>query len=86
MFTLSRIQMLCQEILPFSNSNLNIFKFKNCLFGVSDIVKNSDKENNVYSEQGIIFDSAGFWSFDNDFAISVIIFGVDNHLIPTIAK
>ena len=42
--------MLCQEILLFPNSNLNIFKFKNCLFGVSDIVKNSDKENNVYSE------------------------------------
>ena len=45
----------------------NNFKFKNCLF-----VKY------VYSGYGTIFGSADSWSFDNDSARSVIIFGVDN--------
>ena len=46
----------------------NNFKFKNCLFGATNIVKNSDKEKHVYSGYRIKFDSAGFWSFDNDSA------------------
>ena len=37
----------------------NNFKFKNCLFGATNIVKNSDKEKYVYSGYGITFDSAG---------------------------
>ena len=37
----------------------NNFKFKNCLFGVASLVKNSDKERYVYSGYGITFDSAG---------------------------
>ena len=56
----------------------NNFKFKNCLFRATNIVKNSDKGKYVYSGCGITFDSAGSWSFDNDFARNVIIFGVDN--------
>ena len=56
----------------------NNFKFKNCLVGATDIVKNSDKEKCVYSGYGITFDSADFWGLDNDTAINVIIFGVDN--------
>ena len=46
----------------------NNFKFKNCLFGATNMVKNSDKEKHVYSGYRIKFDSAGFWSFDNDTA------------------
>ena len=56
----------------------NNFKFRNCLFGATNIVKNSDKEKYVYSGCGITFDSASSWSFGNDFARNVIIFGVDN--------
>ena len=56
----------------------NNFKFKNCLYEATNIVKNSDKEKYVYSGYGITFDSAGSWSFDNDFARNVINFGVDN--------
>ena len=52
---------------------INNFKFKNCLFGAANIVRNSDKEKYVYSGYGIIFDSAGFWSFNNDVARNVII-------------
>ena len=54
------------------------FKFKNCLIGACNIVKNSDKEKYVYSGYRITFDSAGSWSFDNDLARDVIVFGTDN--------
>ena len=54
------------------------FKFKNCLFGATNIVKNNDKEKYVYSGHGITFDNAGSSSFDSDFARNVIIFGLDN--------
>ena len=37
----------------------NNFKFKNFFFGASNIVKNSDKENYVYSGYGKTFDCAG---------------------------
>ena len=56
----------------------NNFKFKNCLFGTTTVVKNSDKDKNVYSRYGITFDSGGSWNFDNDFARNVTIFGVDD--------
>ena len=32
----------------------------------------------MYNEYGITFDSAGWWSFDNEIARNVIIFGVHN--------
>ena len=53
------------------------FKFKNYLFGATNIVKNSDKEKYVYTGYGITFDSAGSWCFDNDFARNVVVFGVN---------
>ena len=34
----------------------------------------------VYSSYGIRFYNAGSWSFDNDTAKNVILFGVDNSL------
>ena len=56
----------------------NNLKFKNCFFGATNIVKNSDKEKYIYSAYKITFNSTGSWRFDNDFAGNVIIFGVDN--------
>ena len=56
----------------------NNFKFKNCLFGATNVVKNSDKEKYVYRGYGITFDSGSSWSFDDEFARNVVIFGVDN--------
>ena len=56
----------------------NNFKFKNCLLGATNIVKNGDKEKYVSSGSGITFDSAGLWSFGNDNTRSVINFVVDN--------
>ena len=60
------------------NEATNNFKFKNCLFRATNIVNNSDKDKYVYSGYRITFDSAGFWSFDNDTAKNIITFGVDN--------
>ena len=56
------------------------FKFKNCLFEATNIIKNSDKERYVYSGYRITFDGAGSWRFDNKFDRNVIIFRVDNLL------
>ena len=56
----------------------NNFKFKNCLFGATNIVEKSDKEKYVYSGYGITFDSAGSWSFGNGTARNFIVFDVDN--------
>ena len=45
-----------------------IFTLKNCFFGVTNIVKNSDKEKYVYNGYGIAIDGKGEWSFGNDYA------------------
>ena len=58
----------------------NNFKFKNYLFGVTSIVRNSNKEKYVCSAYGIRFDIAGSWSFDIDSARNIMIFGVYNSL------
>ena len=38
----------------------------------------SDKPKCVYSGYGIAFGGAGSWSFGNEFARNVVIFGVNN--------
>ena len=57
---------------------LEILLIISSLFGVINILKNSDIENYIYNGYKITFDSAGFCSFDNDTAKTVIVFGVDN--------
>ena len=54
------------------------FNFKNCLFGATSAIKNSDQEKWIYSGYGITFHGAGTKSFNNYFARNFIIFGVDN--------
>ena len=60
----------------------NNCKFKNCLSGATNRVKNSDKEKYIYKGYGITFESIGSWSFDNGIARNVIIFGLDNSSSP----
>ena len=62
------------DLHPWSRNPAKNFKFKNCLFEATNVVRNSDKEKYVYSGYEITFDSAGSWSFDNDFARNIIIF------------
>ena len=57
---------------------LKKFTIKNCLFGATNMVKNSDKEKYVHSDYEIAFDGKSKWSFDNDTAGNVVIFGIDN--------
>ena len=56
----------------------NNFKFRNYLFGATNIVKIVIKEKYAYNGHWITFDSARSRSFGNDFAKNVITFGVDN--------
>ena len=60
------------------NNSLNKFKLQHCLFGETNIVKNSDKESWIYGGYWIAFDGVGLWNFGNEFAKNVVIFGVDN--------
>ena len=48
------------------------------MFGATSLEKSSDKEKWMYSDYGIAFDGKDTWSFGNDYAKTVIIFGVDN--------
>ena len=56
----------------------NNFKFKNCLFGGTNTIKNNGKEKYLCSGYRITSESAGSWSFGSDFSRNVTIFGVDN--------
>ena len=52
------------------------------MFGATNIVKISGKSKYVHNGSGIAFNGAGSWSFDNDAAINVLIFGADNNWKP----
>ena len=47
------------------------------MFGVTSIVKNSDKEKWVCNDYGIAFDGRGTWNFGNEFARNIVIFNID---------
>ena len=66
------------DLAAWSRNPTNNFKFKNYLFGATNIVKNSDKEKYVCSGYKTTFDSGGSLSFDNGTARNVIIFAVDS--------
>ena len=66
------------DLAAWSRNPTNNFKFKNFLFGATNIVKNNDKEMYVYSGYRITFDSGGSWSFDNDTARNIMIVSVDS--------
>ena len=44
---------------------------------MTNVVKNSNKEKHVYSDYRIAFE----WSFGNDYARNITIFGVDTSLL-----
>ena len=46
--------------------------------GKVKLVRNATKSKFIYNGQGKAFDGESSWSFDNDFAKNVVIFGVDN--------
>ena len=70
------------DLVVWSKNLTSNLRFKNCLFRPTSVVKTSDKENYIYSGYGITFGSAGSWSFEDNFARNVIIFGADNSSSP----
>ena len=66
------------ELNTWPRNPTNNFILKNCLFGTVKLTRNADKSEFTYNGQGLAFDGEDFWSFDNDTARKVIIFGVDN--------
>ena len=59
-------------------SALKNFILKSCLFGATNLVKNSDKEKYVYSGYGITFNGNGSWNFGNDLPRDGVVFDVNN--------
>ena len=66
------------ELNTWSRNPTNNFTLKSSLFGTIKLTRNADKSKFTYNGRGIAFDGKGYWSFDNDTARNVIIFGVDN--------
>ena len=60
------------------NIPIRNFTLKSCLFGATNIAKNSDKSKWVYGGYGIAFDGKVEWNFDNDSDRNALIFGVNN--------
>ena len=57
---------------------INNFTLKNSLFETVKFVRMTIKSKFVDNCQGIAFFREGSWSFGNDFARNVVIFGLDN--------
>ena len=54
----------------------NYFTLKSCLFGTVKLVRSAIKSK--FKGRGIAFDGEVSWSFGNNFARNVVIFGADN--------
>ena len=67
------------ELNEWSCHPTNSFPIKNCLFVTIKLVRNPIKSKFTYNGRGIAFDGEGSWSFGNDFARNVSIFGIDNN-------
>ena len=66
------------ELNNWPRNPTNNFPLKNCVYGTIKLVRNRIKSEFIYNGQGIALDGDGSWSFGNDFARNVVIFGVDN--------
>ena len=73
------------ELNTWSRNRANNFTLKSCLFGTVILERNAIKNKFTYNGWEIVFDGEGSWSFGNDFARNVVIFGV-HHLILIIEK
>ena len=82
LLTLPMTQGIGQEI------HLRFLDFKNCLFGATNMVQNSDKSKYLYSGYRTEFDGAGSWKFGNKFARNVVILLliIVYHLMSIISK
>ena len=68
---------IAQELNTWPHNPTNNFTLKNCLFGTVKFTRNANTSKFTYNCRGIAFDGKGYWSFENDPARNVIIFGDD---------
>ena len=71
---------IAYDLDAWARNPTNNFKFENCTFGDTIIVKSSDKEKYLYSWCWIIFVSTVSCNFDNDTAKNALIFVAENSL------
>ena len=64
------------ELNNWPRNPTNNLTLKNCLFGTVKLVRNAIKSKFTYNDQEIAFDGERSWSFHDDFARNVVIFGV----------
>ena len=69
--------LIVYDLNAWPKNPLNNFKFNNCLFGATNMLKNSVKQKWVYSGYGIAFDGGVLWNFGNDLARNIVIFGAE---------
>ena len=74
----TKVVYIVYDLDNWPKNYLKKFALNKCLFGATNIVKNSDKEKYVYSGYGIAFGGKCVRSFGNDSAKIVIILEVDN--------
>ena len=78
---------IAYELNTWPRNLANRCKFKNCLFGATNIVKDSDKKY-LYKGYGITFDSGGLWSLIMTLLemLQFLVLIIVHHLILTIAR
>ena len=69
---------IVSELNTWPRNPTNTFPLKHCLFVTVKLVRNTSKHKFIYNGWEIAFDGEGSWSFDNDFARNIVIFGFDN--------
>ena len=63
------------ELNTWSRNPTNNFTLKNCFLSTFKLTRNADKSKFTYDGRVITFDGESFWSFENDAARNIIIFG-----------
>ena len=61
LFTNEHLSYIVYDLGNWPKISLKSFTLKNCFFGTTNSVKNSDKDKYVYSGSGIGFDGKGEW-------------------------
>ena len=69
---------IVSELPNWPGNPRSTFVIENFLFGAVKSTSKAMKRNFICNGYKIAFNGAGLWSFSNDFALYVIVFGVEN--------
>ena len=76
--TIPNKQIFSGKLLVGLCGQSNSFPRKSCLFGTVKLVRKRIKSKFTYNGWRIAFDGEGSWSFGNELARNILIFGVEN--------